>query len=68
MQIVRYSTTSKIIIHHQHDIIQEIAMLKQDSNEDEEPRCFADSFMKEMQRRERKGEDPGKNCSHEMLK
>ncbi|GMR54416.1 hypothetical protein PMAYCL1PPCAC_24611, partial [Pristionchus mayeri] len=40
-------------------IEKELETVKRNMNEDEESECFADAFMREMKRRERKGEDPG---------
>ncbi|GMT01512.1 hypothetical protein PENTCL1PPCAC_23686, partial [Pristionchus entomophagus] len=49
------------------DIIEkELAILKQNYNEDEESECFADSFMREMRRREAKGEESG-TFTHKQL-
>lgn len=38
---------------------QELAIVYKDFNEDEEAKCFADAFIREMKRRETKGEEPG---------
>ncbi|GMR54414.1 hypothetical protein PMAYCL1PPCAC_24609, partial [Pristionchus mayeri] len=45
---------------------KELEIVKKDLNEDEEPRCFADAFIKEMKRREKKGEELG-SFTHTQL-